>query len=222
MLDWRAFFCFKTLFFTMAYIDPLRRVFPKSTRYELAQGLTSIVHTYFIVIAGFFPLDIPSQLGCGRIGFTYFCWDTIVILCFTYATTRKFLIHHAIALSVFLACLPEVGWYETHTMRVFYHCIECSNVLLTVWNFANKNKTAKRLTPYFALTYIPIRVTLVPWSAYRVIEQIFLRPDLKGIHYYLCAPVIGLVIISLYYSVVVARITYKRLVPNQPTNMVRH
>lgn len=206
----------------MAYIDPLRRYFPKSTRYELAQGLTSIAHTYLIVVAGWFVRDIPSQLWFGRIGLTYFCWDTCVILFFTFATTRKFLIHHTVALSIFYACMPEVGWYETHSMRVFYHWIECSNVLLTAWNFANKNKTAHRITPYFALTYIPIRVIMVPWSAYRVIEQIFLRPDLVEIQYYLCAPVIGLVVISLYYSVVVARITYKRLVPNQPANMVRH
>jgi hypothetical protein len=207
----------------MAYLDPLRRYFPKSTRYELAQGLTSICHTYLIVVAGFLPLDLPSQHVFGRIGLTYFCWDTFVILCFTFSSTRMFLIHHAVALSVFYSSMPEIGWYETATIRDFYHYIECSNVLLTVWNFANKNKSAHRITPYFALTYVPIRVCVLPWSAYRVIQKIFLRTDLTGIHQYsLCVPIIGLVLISLYYSVVVARITYKRLIPNQPTNTVRH
>lgn len=221
MIDWYALIVFKTVFVCMSYMDPLRLYFPKSTRYELAQGMVSIVHTYFIILVPLFVRDISKQILYGRVGFTYFIWDTFIILGFTFSTTRMFLIHHLFALIVFYASLPEVAWYNLYVIRDLYYYLECSNALLTVWNFSNRNKSvhslAYKLTPYFALTYLPLRMVVSPWCAYRVIRDILSHNEYVLWHKLgLSIPIVCLILMSFYYSVIVARITYKRMLPRQP------
>jgi hypothetical protein len=234
-----AFFAFKALFGLMAYFEPLKAVFPYSSRYELAAGVVSMCHTYLIVLAPLITPDTNAQLIYGRIGFTYFMWDTCAILIFNFSTKHIYLVHHAITLFLcYYASQPETGFYPLDAISNLYYYAECSNVLLHAWTFANKNKRhpyclqwSHQLTPWFALSYLPFRLFVMPYYALRIVQTIsdyttFSRLQKGG----LMIPIGCLIAMSLYYAQIVARVAYKRgfkrmipKFPNKPMgNQMEH
>jgi hypothetical protein len=220
----QALLMFKTVFLCMTYYDPLRPLFPKLSRFALAQGMVSICHTYLIIFAPLLTPDVSQQIWYGRVGLTYFMWDTLIILGFTFATTKMYLIHHAIVIFICYASMPEIGYYAAEPISNLYYYAECSNAFLTLWSFANRNKNEpwlktgwKIITPLFAITYLPLRVVAMPWYAWKAVNDVLGRTDLSVLQKQgLTFPMVGLVAITLYYAQVVARITYKRMRPNIP------
>lgn len=229
MLVPKAFAFFKSVFLAMAYYDPLRGVFPKSTRYELAEAVVSIAHTYLIIAVPWMTPDVREQIIYARIGLTYFLWDTIVILLFNYKASASYLLHHALVIPTCIASMPSIGYYSLVPMAALYYYAECSNAFLTLWTFARKHKDTEMVgrlynwtTPAFLATYLPYRLYFMPRAAAELMIDVWAREDFGVLQKNLLSvPLIGLVGMSFYYSYVIACIAYKRFLPYFPNKSVR-
>jgi hypothetical protein len=215
LLDHSALAAFNVVFWVVAMAKPWRAALPRTGHYEVAQGAVTMVHTLTLVVAPAVELFTPLDLTWfSSFGLTYFIWDTITILCFTYTKKRLYLLHHAVTIGIVYGTFPSVGWYAPEVIRDLYWLAEISNIFLTAWTIVRANRrhspacqrVYRWLAPAFALSYIPVRVAAVPWAAWRVIDDTFARRgrDVAGA-WALSAPIALIGAMSVYFSGVIGR-----------------
>jgi hypothetical protein len=199
---------FKALFICIVKYEPVAHIFPHTSKYEIAQGAISMVHTYTIVTLPW-VIDISKHFDwITSFGFTYFVWDSLVILLYTFKTKKHYLVHHVVSLFILYGCFSHINIYNVAVAQDLYYYAEFSNLFLTPWTLSRQNKAVSdlhtQIVPFLAATYIPARLIAVPWHSLMTMWDIYARRGFDYVSLYL--PYIFLAGMSAYYSIVIWQI----------------
>lgn len=210
-------FLFTTVFTTVYKSARIANYFPNSDPIELAQDSISLLHTLSIIVS---PIFINTTENCYELNIfssIYFGWDTLIILLLTFSKHWKYLFHHAITLFFLAGSRPTLGWYNCNLNFTPFYYAELSNILLVVWSRYRENRsisnTYRTLTPYFFITYVPIRIGPFTWYCIISIIDIWTNNTFNTIlwNLVLTTPIVGIVLLSYFYSWKITTITWRTL-----------
>ena len=141
-------------------IGIIRELFPYSSKTDVGSTLMTLWFLITTLVSSFLHLEsrfIYLVVSC----FAYFGLDTILII------NRKdwmYLPHHIVTLGLTTAVYKDVVSAENIIHILTY--AELSNVFLSTWNIAKRNRYANDLfrvvTPFVAITYVPLRMIGLP------------------------------------------------------------
>ena len=134
----------------------------------------------------------------------FFLFDTFFIL-LKDRSQRMYIPHHILSIAMCLA-VEGNAFDDLSVLNLIFYA-EASNVFLSLWEISRKNKLIPLMnrlydltTPFFAITYLPIRTIVLPVSAYFVLSRV------KSFHGPIWFSVLFVLILSLWYSTKVWKI----------------
>jgi hypothetical protein len=200
---------------------PFMRKYTAETSPQIfGQYFQGIIHVQGIVFLrlclAYFPqhediIHTHSRSFC----VSFFVFDTLFIILKDWSQW-PYLPHHiaSILMGFFLSLFTE----NPYTLLDYIFYVELSNICLTVWELGKRNKKTMQniydfLTPFFTITYVPLRVLYLPYLTYRVYDSLNSYKLLFGTGLSL---ILGM---SLYFSRRVVETLYYKTIKYEYTSV---
>lgn len=209
-------FSYVAMFCSMFKVSELFASQPHVTRHitttspkVVAQYMQGIIHVLTVMCCRLMMAYFPEHediiyTNCRAFCVSFFIFDALFIIIYD-LSQWQYIPHHVVSILIGYYAPYFISDPQSLTNYMFY--IELSNVFLAVWDLSRKNKATLRhvydtLTPFFAITYVPIRMFYTPIVTYVLFKSLTAYSGLVSV---------GLVFImsmSFYFSIKVARIMY--------------
>jgi hypothetical protein len=185
------------------------KILEKIPKLEIAQHITSLVHTY-VVVMGCILHNYNNVYNTRNIvipfSIAYFINDSIYIILLN-RTQLYFIVHHFMAL--WMCYMQYIDKTNIKNMSMMFIYIEISNIFLIKWGLFRKNKSNyleyyNKLKPYTIATYVPYRTLGL---TYIILKELIESHDKKSI----IVPLLSLWLMSVYYSYKLLKINNYKL-----------
>jgi hypothetical protein len=143
-----------------------------------------------------------------KMSIAYYLLDNLYIMYKRKREYYPYVLHHFIAL--YIAVCAYFGYIDPHLVSLYFISFEFSTLFLNIWSFTNKVKIYPRLNyitfPLTVCTYVPTRMFIVPVTTYYVFMDSW-----NHCYYDLCVMYVAIMLMSIAYSNILLKITFKKL-----------
>lgn len=191
---------------------------PQTNPSVLAQYAMGVVHVHGVIVYKilFVLYGDSNTLLTHAMSFSvcYFVFDLLFIL-IKDRSQKMYIPHHIV--SILLGIAVDNNLFDINIVCDYVFFIELSNYFLSIWDLSKNNKNSMRhiyelTTPFFALTYIPLRTVFLSYTTYKMMLST------KDLHIFIWPLLLFILGISYWFSYKVWNIFKRKILQYEEDN----